>query len=76
MRIMVLLRWFVLIVGVGWLIALAIQTTRGDNPADATQQFLIAFLFTGSGIYGLVRGDENDSERSGPESHGKEPPHS
>lgn len=66
MRLMVLLRWFVLVLGVTWLVVLGIQVLRGDSPDQMGQQLAIALLFAGSGIYGLVRGDDDNRDKRTP----------
>ena len=63
LRFMVMLRWFVLVLGVAWLAVLGFQLLTGDTPEQFAQQLGLAVLFAGSGAYGLWRGDEDKGDR-------------
>lgn len=66
LRFMVMLRWFVLILGVAWLAVLGYQVLTGETPEQAGQQLALALLFAGSGAYGLIRGDDDETDRRSP----------
>lgn len=63
---MVMLRWFVLVLGVAWLTVLGFQLLIGDTPEQFGQQLGLAVLFAGSGAYGLWRGDDDKRDRQTP----------
>lgn len=57
---MLLMRWFALIVGTIWTLAVVIQMIGGDAGSGGWQQAAIGVALAGSGLYGLLRPDRDE----------------
>lgn len=59
-RVMLMMRWFALVVGTVWTVAVFVRMFADESSSATWQQAALGIFLAGSGLYGLLRPTEDE----------------